>query len=352
MKKILSVLCVTMLLCAVLAMPTSAAVAPAVRVDGPAQAKAGDTIGVAVYVQGAIGGVEATLQYDPAKLDYVSTTLPADVVALGNTEDVTVRVDEATGTIRILCLSNVDAGISPDDAWLTLNFTVLMDTASDEAAVTLNNVVASDMDGTASVVVTEADTDLTVMDETNPMIDMQGATIRTDGAGIRFESTKAVAFDAAEIAEAGVLMFPTALLYDGQDLELTTVGKRGTVPAVAKVTDAAQIAKIAGGESLFATLTSSTTGGRGNVAITARAYVKMTSGDVYYYSFNDSDTPVVTAGAANRSVVSVAQSIAKTAITKGATDTLDGLEEKAGNLTDDEVATLIAFCKANVSYLK
>ncbi len=351
MKKMLSVLCVALLLCAVLAMPASAAVTPAVRIDGPAQARAGDTIGVAVYVQGAIGGVEATVKYDPAKLDYVSTTLREDVVALGNTEDVTVRVDEATGTIRILCLSNVDFGVAPDDAWVTLNFTVLMDAASDAAAVTLDDVVAADMDGTASVVVTEADTDLTVMDETNPMIDMQGATIRTDGAGIRFESTKALAFDASAVEEAGVLMFPTALLYDGQDLELGTVGKRGTTPAVAKTTDAEQIAKIASGDSLFATLTSSTTGGRGNGAVTARADVKMTSGDVYYYSFNDSTAPAVTAGAANRSVVSVAQSIAQAALAGGATDTLDGLEEKVGNLTDDEVATLIAFCNANIRYL-
>ena len=353
MKKCISVICVVLLLCAACILPTSAAVTPAVRMDGPVQAKAGETISVAMYVQGAIGGVEGLIEYDPAKLDYVGTTLRADVVALGNTEDVTVRADEAAGEVHFVDLSNVDGGTAPNDAWLSVNFEVLMTTAGDSTAVTLADVFAADMTSLGTVDVINANTTVTVVDDSNLSIDMEGATIKTDIAkqGIRFQSTKtAVVTPSTSITEAGIIMLPTALLYDGQDLELNTVGKRGATPAVAKTNDADELARIANGESLFGTLTNGTVNGRANVQITARAYVKLSSGAVVYYSHNEKTDTGIETGEATKSLVSLAQSIAKKQIEGGATDTLgEVLTNRV--LADDEVTELLTFCRENFAFL-
>ncbi len=353
MKRWVSVICAVMLLCVACILPASAAVTPAVRMDGPIQAKAGETVGVAMYVQGTIGGVEGTIEYDPAKLEYVSTTLRSDVLALGNTEDVTVRVDEEAGEIRFVDLSNVAGGSAPNDAWLTINFTVLMTEADASTTVSLTDVVASDMSGVGAVSVLNANTTVTVVDATNLSIELDGATIKTDitKQGIRFQSTKTSVISASTtIVEAGIIMMPSLLLYEEQDLDLNTVGKNGTTPAIAKTTDADELARIAGGESLFGTLTNGTTDGRANREITARSYVKLGDGTVVYYSHNDKAATDIETGEAQKSLVSIAQSIATNQIAGGATNTL-GAILTADELTDDEVATLLTFCRDNYSYL-
>ena len=356
MKKWLSVICVVLLLCTVMAMPTSAAVAPSLRMDGPVQAKTGETVAVALYVQGDLGGAQGTIKYDKTKLDFVSVTLRNDMVNLGNTEDVTVRPDEASGTVRFVALTNVTGGAAPTDAWIVLNFTLLSNAAGASTEVSLQDVKASDMSGASVVSVTNKATTITWVDDSVLPMNMEGATIRTsvEKQGIRFEAKKtALALTAGSIKSVGVLMLPTALLYDGQDLCHDTIGKGNTRPAIASTTDAADIAKIAAGtDSLFATLTNGTTGGRANVAISARAFVEFTDGSIVYYSQNDKDDTAIVNGEASKSVTEVAKKIAATQIANGADpDKLGGLEESTGALSDGDVATLLDFCRDNYAYL-
>ena len=357
MKKWLSVICVVLLLCTVMAMPTSAAVAPSLRMDGPVQAKTGETVAVALYVQGDLGGAQGTIKYDKTKLDFVSVTLRNDMVNLGNTEDVTVRPDEASGTVRFVALTNVTGGAAPADAWIVLNFTLLSNAAGASTEVSLQDVKASDMSGASVVSVTNKATTITWVDDSVLPMNMEGATIRTsvEKQGIRFEAKKTtLKLDATKIKSVGVLMLPTALLYDGQDLCHDTIGKGNTRPAIASTTDAADIAKIAAdsGDSLFATLTNGTTGGRANVAISARAFVEFTDGSIVYYSQNDKDDTAIVNGEASKSVTEVAKKIAATQIANGADpDKLGGLEESTGALSDGDVATLLDFCRDNYAYL-
>lgn len=355
MKKTMAMLLALVLMVGALALPASAAdtVASRVYLDAPAQVTAGENAAVALYVNGntAAGGVQGTITYNATDLTYQSVTLRGDVTALGNTEDVTVKVDGSTGTIKFVLLSNVTGGEAPADAWLTVNFTVNMTAAGASTDVSLSDVVVSNKTGEGKLSPTVLDTEVKIIKiGTNDYVGMDGATIKTDIAkqGIRFQSTKtSLALDG--LTEAGVVILPAQLLYEGQDLTKETVGKNGAIPAIAKVTDAAELAAIAGGESLFATLTNGTTNGRANVEIVARAYVVVNG--VTIYSHNDIDDKAIVTGEATKTLVGVAQSIAATEISKGATNTLGALLTKQETLSNDEVTTLLTFCRDNYSYL-
>lgn len=354
-KRLTLVFALSLMLCA-LAMPASAEAADAhVYLDAPAQAETGDTVGVALYVSGdTVGGVQGTITYNADELEYVGVTLRDDVKALGNTDDVTYHAD-GSGVIEFVTVSNVAGGAKPADAWLTVNFTVKLANAGDTAAVTLSNVVVSDPTGTVRLNATTADTTVQVMVKgTNDYIDLDGATIRTSvqSQGIRFQAQPADFIqDMSKVTEVGVVMFPTALLYEGQDLTKETIGKGGTKPAIARVTeaDADKMLLVRAGEELYATLTNGTTGGRANVAITARAYAVVDG--VTVYSYNDNGETNVSQGAASKTLVGVAQAIAAKEIAGGATDTLGELLTKQTRLTDDEVITLLTFCRNNIDKL-
>ncbi len=355
MKKTMAMLMVLVLMVAALALPVNAADAVVSRVylDAPVQAGVGEEIGAALYVNGntAVGGVQGTIIYNATELTYKSVTLRDDVTALGNTEDVTVKVDGSVGTIKFVLLSNVTGGTAPADAWLTVNFTVNMAAAGDSTEMTLEDVVVSNKTGEGKLAPTVLGTAVTVIQiGTNDYIDLQGATIKTDVAkqGIRFQSSKTAQVTSG-LTEAGVVMMPAQLLYEGQDLTKETVGKNGTVPAIASVTDAEDLAAIMNGNSLFATLTNGTTNGRANVEITARAYVVVNG--VTMYSHNDSDATSIVCGEATKTLVGVAQAIATKEIAGGATDTLGALLTKQTTLTNDEVATLLTFCRDNIRHL-
>ena len=359
-KTIAMVFALAVMLC-VLALPVSAAdeVESRVYLDAPAQALAGDAVGVALYVNGntAAGGVQGTVTYDAEQLEYTGVTLRDDVTALGNTEDVTIKAD-GTGVINFVTLSNVADGNAPADAWLTLNFTVKMTAAGDAAAVALSDVVVSDKAGVSRLNVTTLDTAVTVIAiGENDCVDMDGATIRTDltNQGIRFQATPdSETVDLSAITEVGVVMMPKKLLYDGQDLTKETIGKGGTTPAIGSITAEEKLAAVQGGEAVYATLTNGTTEGRANVEIVARAYVVVkVDVDKYVtiYSHNDIDDKAVVTGEATKTLVGVAQSIAAKQIANGATDTLGELLTKTDVLENDEVTTLLTFCRDNYSYL-
>ncbi len=356
-KTIAMVFALAVMLC-VLALPVSAAdtVESRVYLDAPAQALAGDAVGVALYVNGnaAAGGTQGTVTFDAEQLEYTGVTLRDDVIALGNTEDVTVKAD-GTGVINFVTLSNVAEGSAPTDAWLTLNFTVKMTAAGESAAVALSDVVVSDKAGINRLDVTMLDTavKLIAIGE-NDYVDLDGATIRTDltKQGIRFQATPdSATVDLAAITEVGVVMMPTKLLYEGQDLTKETVGKGGTTPAVASISasDAEKLAAVQNGDAVYATLTNGTTGGRANVEIAARAYVVVNGETIY--SYNDSNETAVTLGEANKTLVGVAQAIAAKEIAGGAVNTLGELLTKQETLTDDEVITLLTFCRDNIGKL-
>ena len=358
MKKIVSMFLVLAVMLCVLAMPVGAAdtVESRVYLDAPAQAQTGDAVGVALYVNGntAAGGAQGTVTYDADRLEYTGVTLRDDVTALGNTEDVTIKAD-GTGVINFVTISNVANGEAPADAWLTLNFTVKMDAAGEEAAVALSDVVVSDKAGLNRLNATTLDTAVKVITVgENDYVDMDGATIRTDlvNQGIRFQATPdSATVDLSAITEVGVVMMPKKLLYEDQDLTKETVGKGGTVPAVASINadTAEKLALVKSGEVVYATLTNGTTGGRANVEIVARAYVVV--GGETIYSYNDIDDKAIVTGEATKTLVSVAQAIAAKEIAGGATDTLGALLTKQETLSDDEVTTLLTFCRENFSKL-
>ncbi len=355
MKKVLSITLTMLMLLALLATPVSADTA-AVRVyiDGPAQIKAGQTAAVSLYVNGntASGGVYGVVHYDPAALDYTGVSFRDDIIALGNQAIETYRVDETAGTVKFLLVSNVTGGTAPADAWMTVNFTLKSATVGATATVTLSDVKATNMSGEETLTPTVIANDtVTLVAESNLYMNMQGATIKTDitKQGIRFKSSK-TELTLSGLTEVGVVMLPTALLYEGQDLTKTTVGRGGATPAVASVTDADDLALIAKGNSLFATLTNGTTGGRANVSITARSYVVVNG--VTIYSHNDEAATSIVTGEANKSLAVVAQAIAKAEIAGGATETAEITAILAADtLTDEQVTVLLTFCCNNISRL-
>lgn len=357
MKKVFAICLAVMLLAGVLAMPASAADTVPVRVyiDGPAQIKAGETAAVSLYVNGntGSGGVFGIIHYDPAAMTYQGVTLREDVILLENTAEVTYRVDETAGTIRFVLVSNISGGTAPADAWMTVNFKLKSSAAGAKATVTLTDVKTSNMAGDAELTPTVIGNDtVTLVADSNLYTNLLGATIKTDIAkqGIRFESAKTT-LAMSGLTEAGVVMYPTVLLYEGQDLTKETIGKGGTKPVVAKTTDADDLTAIANGNSLFATLTNGTTGGRANVAITARSYVVING--LTIYSHNTSASPAVDCGEADRSLVSVAKAIAEKEIDGGAVETAEITAILgATTLNDTQVTALLTFCRDNISCLK
>ena len=358
MKKGFRILLVAALLLCACAMPIHAEEATPVHIylDAPVQAETGDAIAVALYVNGAdpVGGVQGTIGFDSEQLQYVGVTLRDDVKALGNTDDVTYHTD-GTGVIEFVTLSNVTGGNAPADAWLTVNFTLKAANAGDVAAVTLRDVVVSDTTGEARLTATLADTSTKVMViGENDRVDMDGATIRTSmqNQGIRFQaSPDLTGIDPETVTEVGVVMLPTKLLYDGQDLTKETIGKHGVVPAVARITaeNADKLAAVKAGETVFATLTNGLTGGRANVEISARAYVVVNGETIY--SYNAAASGIVD-GMAGRSLVSVAQAIAAAEIQNGNLEnTLGDVLTKTETLTDEEVLTLLTFCRDHIAWL-
>ncbi len=362
MKKTFAMLLVLVLMVGALALPVNAADSAVARVylDAPAQAATGAEIGVALYVNGntASGGVEGTVSYDTGKLDYISVSLRNDVTTLGNTEDVTVKVDESTGTIKFVGLSNVAGGTAPTDAWATFNFTVKMANAGDSANVTLSNVKVSDKAGVNLLDATTVNTAVSVISiGVNDYVDMDGATIKTDltKQGLRFQATPDATTigNLASISEVGVVMMPEDLLYEGQDLTKETIGKGGTTPAVATINSSVNadlLDDVQAGELVFATLTNGTTGGRANYKIAARAYIVVNGETIY--SHNENATTSITGGEATKTLVGVAQAIARNEIKGGATETAEITAILAKDtLTDTEVVTLLTFCRENISKL-
>lgn len=369
MKKFCVILLTVALLVAVSVWPASAEGTVNVYIDGPSQIEAGTTLlPVSLYVNGdvAVGGAQGTLLFNANEVEYAGVTLRSDVTALGNTEAVSVNVNADVGKLTFVLTSNVTGGNAPMDAWMTVNFR-LKDTAiGSTTSVQLHgaDLVLSDMTGDnelfADVALTMAAVNTRVIADTEEAVNMKGATIRTSTElqGLRFESERAasVNVDMSKLTEVGVVMFPTALLYDGQELTKETVGKQGTVPAVASTTDTDKLELIKNGEKLYATLSNGTTHGRANVAITARSY--MVVDGVTYYSHNDVAGTSVSDGIASKTLVGVAQSIAKTQIANATaagktldTASVDALLDKTAVFADAEVTALLTFCCENIAYL-
>lgn len=369
MKKFVAILLSVALLVGVSVWPASAEGTVNVYIDGPSQLEAGaSTLPVSLYVNGdvAVGGVQGTLLFNANQVTYAGVTLRDDVAALGNTEAVSVNVNADVGKLTFVLTSNVTGGKAPADAWMTVNFTLKNTAVGSATSVQLHgaDLVLSDMTGDnelfADVNLTMVAVNARVMADTEEAVNMKGATIRTstEVQGLRFESERAASPDAdmSKLTEVGVLMFPTALLYDGQELTKETVGKQGTVPAVASTTDADKLELIKNGEKLYATLSNGTTNGRANVAITARSY--MVIDGVTYYSHNDVVDTNVSDGTASKTLAGVAQSIAKTQIANATaagktldTSSVDAILDKTTVLQNDEVIALLTFCRDNIAYL-
>lgn len=177
------------------------------------------------------------------------------------------------------------------------------------------------------------------IDEKAPAaVKLEGATIKTETdvskQGMRYEVTVAPA-QVADAQEIGLLLLPEVLLGTA---ELTV--DTAAVLKIATVNGDANWATVLAEGGFQAALTNGTVNERQNLQLVSRTYVVYADGTVEYGE------------ASTRSIVSVSQAIAQTAIDNGATASAEVTALLSqSKLSDDEMATVIAFCRDNIDYL-
>ena len=169
-------------------------------------------------------------------------------------------------------------------------------------------------------------------------VKLEGATIKTETdvskQGMRYE----VSLDADKLAnakEVGLLLLPSALLA-GNELTVNSIG----VLKIATVVGDANWNTVMAEGGFQAVLTNATINGRQNLQIVSRVYWVLEDNTVEYGEVS------------SRSLTSVAQAIAQTAIGNGAVASAEvtALLAKA-QLDDNEIAAVISFCRDNIDYL-
>ena len=177
------------------------------------------------------------------------------------------------------------------------------------------------------------------IDENPPApVKIAGATIKTETdvskQGMRYDVNVAPA-QVSDAQEIGLLLLPEALL-GAAELTVDTAA----VLKIATVNGDANWATVLAEGGFQAALTNGTINGRQNLRIASRAYVVHANGTVEY-----GDVSV-------RSITSVSQAIAQTAIDNGATASAEVTALLSqSRLNDAEIATVIAFCRDHIDYL-
>ncbi|MBP3936680.1 MAG: hypothetical protein IK954_03745 [Clostridia bacterium] len=177
------------------------------------------------------------------------------------------------------------------------------------------------------------------IDENPPApVKIAGATIKTETdvskQGMRYDVIVAPA-QVSDAQEIGLLLVPEALL-GAAELTVDTAA----VLKIATVNGDANWATVLAEGGFQAALTNGTVNGRQNLRIASRAYVVHANGTVEY-----GDVSV-------RSITSVSQAIAQTAIDNGATASAEVTALLSqSRLNDAEIATVIEFCRDHIDYL-
>lgn len=297
-----------------------------------APAVKGEIYEVTLQVSDAgIGGVQGALSYDAEKFrlsESGNVTVTKTFAEANHIQDSTNLIkDDKKGTIHFALLSD---GESTD--WITFNFEVTAESGT--ADFTLSNVKASNAEGTKRI-----DT-VTTVDKKNVKVcghavDINGATIRTNGtADIRFEVEYDTKF-AGSVEKMGVILIPTKYVEKGQELTVTTdavyCGKTAAIKEQVVSAD---------DPILYVNLKNSSTEKNLNTEYTVRAYIRLTDGTVIYSDNVDTDKNIDN-GMSSRSCVTVAKAVAKSLSFTPSTD-VQKILDKADAWTVTEYETVIA----------
>ena len=305
MKKVLAILLATLLAAGMMSFGASADTeSVTVALSGSTQAIKGESYEVTLSAPTTVGGIQGEIDYDEAKFELSDIAVTSAFATANKITDKTNLITDDGKVIKFALLPDKAAG---NNEWVTFIFTVLE--ADGKSDFTLNNVKVSDNEGVN--LITEGLTSVSV-EQTPvyvPALDVAGASVKTDGqADIRFEIDLGVNNYKGQIEEIGVIMIPTRFVAEGQELVYDTEKVKYSGKTAKKAYSPAS--KI-GDETIFYAnlLNSSTKKSRINTEISARAYIKLTTGEIIY-SDNASGDKNIAGGTSSRSCIDVMKGVA------------------------------------------
>lgn len=310
MKKVLAILLATLLVTGMMSFGASADTeSVTVALSGSAQAIKGESYEVTLSAPKTVGGIQGEIAYDKEDFTLKDIEMTSAFAAANKitAEEKTNLITDKDGVIKFALLS--DAG--EDTKWVTFIFTVSEDAtaATSSFAFVENSVKVSDAAGVN--LITEGLTEVSVTDTPVyvPALDVAGASVKTDGqADIRFEIDLGVNNYKGQIEEIGVIMIPTRFVAEGQELVYDTENVKYSGKTAKKAYSPAS--KIGDETTFYANLlNSSTKKSRINTAISARAYIKLTTGEIIY-SDNASGDKNIAGGTSSRSCIDVMKGVA------------------------------------------
>ena len=347
MKKIIAILLALLLVTAMMSFSASADATVTVALGGSAQAIKGELYEVTLSAPKTVGGISGEILYDKESFTLENIEITSDFAAANkiNQNEKTSLIADDDGVIKFALLSDK---IEKSSVWVTFIFAVTDAVGAESKAVSfkLNDVEVSNAAGTGLITedlnaVSVTDTPIYV-----PAINVAGATIRTNGeADIRFEADFSALFDSVyreQIAEVGMVGIPTFLMKDGE--ELVVDGTYGGYSAkTAKITAANLNEDTTTISTKFRY--ASSTDALLRTKYSARAYIKLTSGEIIY-SDNIISENNISGGTSSRSCIDVARAVAAE---KGITsDDVEILGKADSEWTVDSYSGLIDAINAKI----
>lgn len=357
-KKLLSIILATVLLVGCISLQVSAADTTAtISLVGEKQAIVGAEYEVVLNVKETsadlVGGISADVIYDSAKFKLERVEISSDFATANSINEATNAINTSTaGKITVVLLD------APNDEsennWLTFVFTVKESIGT--AQFNLENVNVSDATG-SKLITNNLTVDITDNSVYAHMIDVNGASIKKDGAGeIRFEAQldstvlEAIKSGKSNIAEIGFMMLPTIYLDNGdltntQKYTSLKYGEKSVASDSVKVSD---LPKDFDGK-FYCYLKQSTTKFKLTTLFSARAFVKLSDGTTYVYSDNqtydaDSETYVknIKGGTSSKSCIETAKAIYEIYKSEIETDISGIIAKDSKEWSTDDYASVVS----------
>lgn len=264
-----------------------------------------------------VGGISCDIKYDTAKFTFKRIEINskfADTNGLNDTSIESKIVNTSVAGVVSVVLLDVPEDTAKSN-WLTVVFDVNDGQDEGTASFELTNVKVADATG-AKLLTNSLTVDVT-KNIYSHMINVNGASIKKDGAGeIRFEAEIDADVDRSKIEEIGFLMIPAVCLNNG-DLAFTDSGNYTLADGrtVSIASGCKKISEIDENESkIFCYLTDTLTY-KLSMSFAARAYIKMTDGTIIYSDNQtyvaDSDTyeKNIKGGTSSKSCIETAKAI-------------------------------------------
>lgn len=328
MKKITAILLSVLILAGLLSIGVAAETTVNVKLTGAQQATKGSLYAVTLSVDNAaVGGLQGTINYDSDCFEFTKIEISNSMAAANRvttSESGNLINADTAGVIKFAVLCD---GTSTQ--LVKLYFNTLDSAAKATADFTLTGVAVSNGEGTAKV--TNQTVDITGKNIYTPAISVKGASVKTNGdADIRFEAE--ISYTGDDIEEVGIIMIPTWLAA-GEEIVLDKkYAYNGTdyVAAVAKLTKA----QLGDSKAFYGNLlNSANSASRIRTAISARAYIKLTSGAVIY-SDNVIDGNNINGGTSSRCCIDVLRGVAEGTNLDDNINTILAKENKQWTLDD------------------